>query len=290
LLKLVRFVGRNFVVMCSKTYMKDYDIRHDWSMKPKLILSTFISAFLLSAMVVTAAAAQERTVGVAEGDWFTYEIYANWNSTDPDTPFPPLDYGDWETINGTEWVKMTIMGVSSTNVSFQYVNHYKNGTEETGNGYIDVDSGDEVNGTFTLISANLGVNDSIYASGEYSTYMINETATRTYPDGVRNTNHINMTYEFSWTINELHYRLYQSINLYWDKETGILAEDSFEITNQTGPYLTTWAVTSRITDSSAGVIPEFPAGSSMLAIAVIVTVIAISIKRRLTKNQSTNHS
>jgi len=168
--------------------------------------------------------------------------------------------------------------------------HYKNGTEEIGYGYIDVDTGEEADGALTVISANLGVNDSIYASGDYSTWEINETVTRTYPDGVRETNHINMTYEFSWTTNELHYRLYQSINLYWDKETGILAEDSFEITNQTGPYLTTWAVTSRITDSSAGVIPEFPAGSSMLAIAVIVTVIAISIERRLIKNQSTNHN
>lgn len=259
-------------------------------MKPKLILSTFISAFLLSAMVVTGTVAQERTVGVAEGDWFTYELDAIWNSTDPDTPFPPLDYGDWEIMNGTEWVKMTITGVSGTNISFQYLTHYKNGTEEIGYGYIDVDTGEEADGALTVISANLGVNDSIYASGDYSTWAINETVTRTYPDGVRETNHINMTYEFSWTTNELHYRLYQSINLYWDKETGILAEDSFEITNQTGPYLTTWAVTSRITDSSAGVIPEFPAGSSMLAIAVIVTVIAISIERRLIKNQSTNHN
>ncbi|HDQ06187.1 MAG TPA: hypothetical protein ENN36_05650 [Candidatus Bathyarchaeota archaeon] len=87
-------------------------------MKPKLILSTFISAFLLSAMVVTGTVAQERTVGVAEGDWFTYELDAIWNSTDPDTPFPPLDYGDWQIMNGTEWVKMTITGVSGTNISF----------------------------------------------------------------------------------------------------------------------------------------------------------------------------
>lgn len=258
-------------------------------MKQKLVLLNFISAFLLSAMVVTAAA-QERTVGVAEGDWFNYGVEVNWNSTDPDAISPPSAYGDWEIMNGTEWVKMTVTGVSGTNVSLQYVSHYKNGTEEIEDGYIDVDTGDEANASLTIISANLGVNDNLYTSGDYSTWAINETITRTYPDGVRNTNHINMTYEYSWTINETEYYFSQSMNLYWDKETGILVEDSFELYNQTGEYLTTWSVGSRITDSSVWIIPEFPAGSPMLVISVILTVTIISIERRLTKNPSTNNN
>jgi hypothetical protein len=257
-------------------------------MKLKPVLSPLISAFLLSAMVVTGAVAQERTVGVAEGDWFIYGLDISWNSTDPDVIFSPSEYGDWERANVTEWVKMTVTAVSGTNVSVQYLTHFENGTEEIGYGYIDVDTGDEANGTLALISVNLGVNDSIYASGDYSMWAINETITRTYPDGVRNTNHINMTYEFSWTINELHCYLYQFINLYWDKETGILVEDSFEMTNQTGPYLTTLSVVSTITDSSAGVIPEFPVGPSMLVISIILSVTIFSVERRLTKKQPAN--
>lgn len=254
-------------------------------MKLKLVLSTLISAFLLSAVLVTGAVAQERTVGVAEGDWFTYELDISWNSTDSDVVSPPSEYGDWEKANVTEWVKMTVTGISGTNVSLQYLTHFENGTEEIGDGYIDVDTGDEENGTLALISANLGVNDSIYASGDYSMWAINETITRIYPDGVRNTNHINMTYEFSWTINQLHYYLHQSINLYWDKETGIFVEDSFEMTNQTGPYLTTFSVVSRLADSSVWTIPEFPAYSSMVIIGIITTVTAIAIEQRLTKKQ-----
>jgi hypothetical protein len=252
-------------------------------MKQKTVLLNFVLVFLLSAMAVTAAAAQERTVGVAEGDWFTYEVNASWNSTDPNAPFPPSAYGDWEIMNGTEWAKVTIMGVSGTNVSLQYVSHYKNGTDEIGSGYIDIDTGDEANATFTLISANLDVNDNLYTSGNYSMWAINETIARTYPDGVRNTNHVNMTYGNSWTVNETECHYYYCINFYWDKETGMLVEDSFEVSNQTEDYLTTWSVVSTIIDSSAWIIPEFPAGSSILVISVILTVTIIGIKRRLAK-------
>jgi hypothetical protein len=259
-------------------------------MNKKLVLLNFISAFLLSTMVVTTAAAQERTVGVAEGDWFTYEIDASWNSTDPNAPFPPQAYGEWETMNETERVKMTIMDVSGTNVSFQYLMDYKNGTEGIGDGYIEVDTGNNANATLMLIAANLGVNDTLYTSGEYSMWTINETITRTYPDVVRNTNHVNMTYGHSWTVNETECHYYFSVNFYWDKETGMLVEDSFEESNQTEEYLTTWSLVSTIIDSSVWVIPEFPAGSSMLIIAVIVTVTIISIERRLTKKQPTNHN
>jgi hypothetical protein len=258
-------------------------------MKQKVVLLHFISAFLLSTMVVTAAA-QERTVGVAEGDWFNYEVDSSWNSNDPDVLSPPPVYGDWETINATEWVKMKITGVSGTNVSVQYLSHYENGTEEIEDGYIDVDTGDEVNAIFTVISANLGVNDNLYTSGDYSPWAINETITRTYPDGVRNTNHVNMTYEFSWTINETEHYFLQSVNLYWDKETGVLVEDSFEFYNQTGEYLTTWSAGSKITDSSVWVIPEFPAYSSIVVISIILTVSIIAIEQRLTKKQPASNN
>ena len=252
-------------------------------MKQKIVLLNFVLVFLLSAMVVTAAAAQQRTVGVAEGNWFNYEVDVSWNSTDPDAIFPPLDYEDWESANATEWVKITVIGVSGTNVSVQYLSHFKNGTEEVGDGYMDVDTGDEANATLTVISANLGVNDNIYTSGNYSTWAINETIARTYPDGVRNTNHINMTYGNSWTENETQYHHYYSMNFYWDKETGILVEDSFEFSNQTEEYLTTWSVASIITDSSVWIVPEFPSWSSILVISVILTVTIIGIKRRLAK-------
>ncbi|MGD9131320.1 MAG: hypothetical protein PVH73_07085 [Candidatus Bathyarchaeota archaeon] len=258
-------------------------------MKQKPVSLSFGLVFLLSARVVTAAA-QERTVGVTEGDWFTYDVNASWNSTDPNAPFPPSAYGDWEIMNGTEWTKITITDVSGTNVSFQGLSHFKNGTEELGGGYIDVDTGDEANATFVLISANLDVNDNLYTSGNYSSWAINETITRAYPDGVRNTNHVNMTYGGSWTVNETECHYYYYINFYWDKETGILVEDSFAVSNQTEEHLTTWSVVSTIVDSSVWIIPEFPAGTSMLVISIILVVTIFGIERRLTKKQPANNN
>jgi hypothetical protein len=259
-------------------------------MKTKTVLLNFVLVFLLSAMVVTAAA-QERTVGVAEGDWFTYGIDASWSSNDPNVFSPSSAYGEWNVMNGTEWAKITIGEVSGTNILLQYVSHFKNGTEVIGTGHIDIDTGDNANASFTLISANLDVNDNIYSSGNYSTWAINETIARTYPDGVRNTNHLNMTYGNSWTVNETECHYYYSMNFYWDKETGILVEDSFAVSNQTEDYLTTWSVVSTLEDSSAWVIPEFPAaGTSILAISVVLTVTVIGIKRRLAKNQFTNNN
>jgi hypothetical protein len=71
----------------------------------------------------------------------------------------------------------------------------------------------------------------------------------------------------------------------------MLVEDSFVVSNQTEEYLTTWSVVSTIEDSSAWVIPEFPAaGTSILVISVILTVTVLGIKRRLAKSQSLNNN
>ena len=271
----------------NKRYILRHMIFDVWvkDMKHRVVQLQLISTLLLSTMIIAAASAQQRTVGVTEGSWFNYEIEVNWNSNDPDAVFPPLEFEDMEIINATEWATMMITGVSGTNVSVQYLTHYKNGTEEIEDGYIDVDTGDGVNATLTIIAANLGANDNIYTSGDYSTFTINETTTKMYPDGTRNLNYINMTYEYSWTIEETDHYFVQSTNLYWDKETGVIVENSLEIHNQTGDYLTTWSIVSRLADSSVWTIPEFPAYSSMVIIGIIATVSAIPIEQRLTKKQ-----
>ena len=252
-------------------------------MKKKIVLLTLVSVFLLSAMVVTSIVAQPRTVGVTEGDWFKYgDIEVSWSSNDPNATFPPPYWEMLEGWNETEWMLLSIVDVSGTNVTGQMVTHYENGTEETSGAYVNIDTGDG-NMTYMAISANLNANDTVYTSGEFSSYKINETIVRTYPDSVRETNHINMTGEYSWTINETEYRYYDSMNFYWDRESGIFVEDYFEGINQTGDYLTTWSALSRITDSNVWVIPEFPTWTSILLVFVTLTVAMAIYKRRLLK-------
>jgi hypothetical protein len=133
------------------------------------------------------------------------------------------------------------------------------------------------------ISANLNANDTLYTSGPISHYTINETLTRTYPDSVRETNLLNMTYEYSWTIDETQYYYYFTENFYWDKAAGIIVEDYFGEINQTGEYTTSWSSLYRITESNVWVVPEFPTWTAILIVFVIITAATVLYKRRPTK-------
>jgi hypothetical protein len=259
-------------------------------MKKKTVLFTLISVFLLSAMTVTSIVAQPRIVGVSVDDWSKYgEITVDWSSSDPNATFPP-PYWEWlVTINETEWMQYSVEGVSGTNVTLQVTEHFKNDTERIRSGWIDIDTGSssqETNETtdmgIMIISANLDANDTIYSSPDWSDWKINYTVTRTYPGGARNTNHLKMTEEYSWS-NGIAVYQNMSMNYYWDRSTGVLVEWSIEAANQTGDYLTTWSALMRITESNVWVIPEFPTWTSMLLILIVFTVATVIYKRRLTK-------
>ena len=245
-------------------------------MHRKLILLTLVSLFILSAMVVTLAVAQPRTVGVTLGDWFKYgDITGSWSSNDPDAVFPLLE------LNETEWMFMSVEDVAGTTITFQSTWHFTNGTEKTESGHIDIDTGDG-NMTLSAISANLNANDTIYSSPGYSTQKINETMTRTYPDGVRDTNYWNMTGEYNVT----GFYQYISQNWYWDRASGIFVEMAQEYASQTENYTTTWSVQLRITESNVWVIPEFPP-FLILPLFMIATLLAVMVYRtKLTSGHS----
>jgi len=248
-------------------------------MNKKIVLLTLVSVFSLSAMVVTSSA-QPRIVGVNVGDWFKYgDITINWSSNDPNATFPPPGYEGWEELNETEWMSYSVEDISGTNITFQSTEHFKNGTERTESGYIDIDAGGG-NMTYMAISANLDVNDTVYTSVDY-TWKINETVVRTYPNSVRDTNHLNMT--MTWIFNET--QLFTGVNFYWDKSTGIFVECSIEARNQTGDYLTTWSSLMGITDSNKWVVPEFPTWMSILILFVVITFATAIYKRRLLRTR-----
>ena len=238
-------------------------------MNRKIILLTLVSVFSLSAIIVTSRA-QTRTVGVSEGDWFKYgDISFDWSSNDPNAT---ISDPEW---NETEWMMISIVNVSGTNIAGQKTAHYKNGTEETSGGYVDIDTGDGENATTMIISADLGVNDILYTSGEFSTWKINETVVRTYPGGVRDTNHLNMTFELSY----MEFYQYMSMNYYWDKSTGMIVEMCVEEIHQTGDYVTNASLGFRITESNLWTVPEFPS-FIILPLFMITTLLAIVVYRR----------
>lgn len=240
--------------------------------------------FFVASLVVVASvtASPTRTVGVNTGDWAkSADFDVTWSSNDPNAS--KVWYGmDLEMYNQTEWMRVEITQVSGTNVTMQSVLHFTNGSDDTSSGWIDVDTGDTVNATTMIISADLNENDAIYTSGDYSDWLINETITRTYPDGVRETNHINITHAFNYTMPpDIEVDYFYSMNFYWDRPTGILVEESFEVINQTGEYLTAWSMAFKLTESNVWVIPEFSTWLTWLAAIGTATIVLTLGKRKL---------
>lgn len=246
-------------------------------MSKKPILLTLCSVFLLCAMVITSAEAQTRTVGVSVGNWFKYgDITGSWSSDDPNATVPYFAF------NETEWMTMSIESISGTNITGQMTIHYTNGTEEPEEGWIDIDTGEGEEGLLWIISANLDAGHTLYSSGNYSTWMINETVSRTYPGGVRETNHVNFTIEYQMS-NGIEIYQYMSMNFYWDRSSGIQVEMSQEYISQIGENQTSWSFTVKITESNIWVIPEFPIWTTTLLTLVALTVTITICKRRLLK-------
>ena len=229
-------------------------------MNSRIVLLNLISTFLLFALVV-AASAQTRTVGVGVGNTFRYRATVSWSSNDPSAS-PPSDLVD---LNDTQWLGFTITAISGTNITGQTTSHYKNGTETTTGGWVNVNTGDGENLTGLVISANLAAGDSLYTSLPFNTWIINETVPRTYLSGVRDTNHFNMP-SSSGTQS-------YSTDQYWDKSTGVFVEILQETTSQTGAYTTTSSEDIQIIYSnvSGWTVPEFPTWTSTLLILIALT-------------------
>jgi hypothetical protein len=232
-------------------------------MKSRIVLLSLISTFLLFALVVEASATT-RTVGVSVGNTFRTSVTVSWNSTDPSATFPSslVDF------NNTLWAEFTVTAISGTNVTGQMTSHYKNGTEITTGGWVDVNTGNNVNLSEGFISANLAAGDSEYTSSPYNTHIINNTVTRTYLDVGRETNHLGYAYPGG------------STDLYWDKTTGVLVEVLVESASQTIGYITMWSLDIQIISSNVWIVPEFPTWTPTMLILIALTSATMVIARQ----------
>jgi hypothetical protein len=238
------------------------------NMKGRILLRvlSLVSLFLVLALAMVASA-QTRRVGVNAGNKFRYSATASWSSNDPsDRPGPYVTR-----YNDTQWLEVNIAAIDGTNVIGQITNHYKNGTEESSGGSIDIDTGNGSNMTYLIISAGLSAGDSLYTSSDFSGF-INETVSRTYSSRVRNTNHINIT-----SLSEVSYT---ASNMYWDRLTGVLVDLSVEDTYQTANYTTSWSTGLRIISSDLWVVPEFSTWTPALLMLIALTSATIVIVRQ----------
>lgn len=246
----------------------------------KIAVVLFVT--VLSNVTVASILAQERTIGVVVGNWFRYSVDFRWNSTDPDAVFPPVGKEYLAEVNETEWILLSIQNVYSPLVDLHMVKHLRNGTERVDVGHVDIATG-LGNMSCSVISANLSVNDLVYTHAEFSGWRINETVTRDYENSSRETNHLNITIDYSSLFG---HTFYDVIEYYWDRATGAMVECTRKEVNQTELYLTTWSETQEIIESNVWVVPEMPNAASVLLALFTLTVTATICQKRFAKHRS----
>lgn len=246
-------------------------------MKNERIIPPFLLIVLLMIMTSAIGAAADRMPGVYVGDTFTYgELSFDWYSNGTGAT-PPAE---WQFLNETEWIEVSVENVVFKNVTCGLRAHYVNGTEETDSGWIDVDTGDNVNMSIFLVSADLSINDSVYSSGDMSTWVINETVQKTYQGIPRETNHINLTILES-NPPPYYYYVNVSMNVYWDRATGALTEMSVYSNQTTTTQTSVYFISMKLTGSSVWVVPE---SMGLLQTLLLVASLALVILANRRKN------
>ena len=165
--------------------------------------------------------AQAAVPGVAEGDFFTYEVMGIVNSKSSDAEIP----SEFINLNNTEWYRVTVTDVSGPEVSIETAQHFKNGTEVTGIGMVNVETGiaSPINGFWAIFASDLKENDRVHPiSPDWST--VNQTITRNYgAGGIRETNALTLINTYvDQDDSSITYTEYG--NTYFDRQTGMLVE------------------------------------------------------------------
>jgi hypothetical protein len=214
----------------------------------KIIFIAIVTAIIiiLAFVILTNLGSQGLVAapGVRKGDEFTYDLKGFWSSTDLNATIPE----NLHQINMTDWFRVTVTDVTGADVAINTIWRFSNGTEITGTGNINVETGIHypTNGFWGIYASNLKANDFARPTGpDRST--INQTSTRNYASGTRETNRISLelkyydandpTYTTTWT---------EYMNTHFDKQTGVLVElrDTSVYTNPDQTITLLWTITS----------------------------------------------
>ncbi|NIR87005.1 hypothetical protein GWO13_05290 [Candidatus Bathyarchaeota archaeon] len=177
------------------------------------IMLTLLSVSMLTLafnIQLVRAESTDRKVGVNVGYWIQYGVSVTWESNDPNATIPQYVLDSQQLV----FFSNVVQSVSGTNVTFDRIMLFKNGTEKSETRWIDVDTG-RGSGYLFFIAANLSAGDIIYTGLGKGIGEINETITRTYLGEPVEINHSNGTTSNSYFIYS---------DIYWNKATGVLYE------------------------------------------------------------------
>ncbi len=207
--------------------------------------------------------AQTYAPGVAEGDTFTYDITGFWNSNDPSTTIPQ----SFLELNETDYYEVRINSTSGAEVMADSVRHFKNGSDTSSVGSLNLETG-VATSALLILAANLNANDRIHPTGQ-DTITINETVVRNYLGEDRETNHLMLDFQENGNTGTL--------DRYFDRETGMLVElrDETSYVNPDTTIIVSWKI--KETSSAGRPIWGNPMEIPWLLIIPILVVIAVII-------------
>jgi hypothetical protein len=183
-----------------------------------LLAIAFLIVLVLAVIFFTdlGTSTQARVPGVAVGDTFVYDVTSFWNPSAPNAVVPQrlLD------INQTESFKVTITDISGAMVTTRDTWIFKNGTEHSATGIINVETGYNFGGFWAVVAANLRKNDLLHPAGQ-NRITVNGTINKQYLSGTRETNYFTLTYQ---GLDETYGYYDAETEYYFDRATGMLAK------------------------------------------------------------------
>lgn len=236
------------------------------NMKPNLI--AIIIILCLAITTTPLVLAQTVTVGVTPGNTFNYSYKINWDSTNPAATVPT----QYQELNDTQFIRISVITVAGSLINVDVTRHFNNGTEQTQNGNIDVNTQVlEIPYAILIIRANANPGEKIYPAGGHAT--LTDTATRTYSigqvDAVRY-----LSPDTTGSNSE-------KTEIYYDRTNGVAVEYNFITQETSGSYVTTSRETVLI---NSWVIPEFPFAAVLMIMLVAIPIVLVVYKKAALSN------
>jgi hypothetical protein len=170
---------------------------------------------LFCAILIAGAFGQTSTVtvGVSTGEFFKYNLTYFWASSNQADSVP----ASLLQKNATDFFQIDVLSVGGRSVGLQETWSFLDGTrtiqtiiEAVGNATSD---------SFIFVySANINVGNPLFPAESDLPYRVNQTVSRSYNGVARETNHVAITR------TDVQNETFTSIDIYFDKQTGVLVE------------------------------------------------------------------
>ncbi len=243
------------------------------------IVATFLAVVIFGSM--TQALAQSRVPGVKTGDEFIYTVYSTWKSDNASAIMP----SGLSEYNNTSQFKVQVSVVQGVNATATYTWDFVNGTQMPFLLTQDVESGQSFYHSYIappleiFVGANLNAGDVLHPTGN-DTFTINQTISRAYAGGSRDTNVIEVVIPIQQNETDTTVVGSTTDRFYIDKATGVIVEQDAIIQHDENPeekITVTWTLKETNVWDATPPIELSPTILVPIVAVVVVVVILIAV-------------